>query len=70
MSTIYIGLGGTGVKTVTKIKGIYDRFAFTRVNDEQSQAIFAGIDIDSPPIDAKHSIEFFPVSVGNPREGN
>lgn len=68
MATIFIGIGGSGITTVTKIKEIYNRFEFTRVDSKKSKVIFAGIDIDKPKQSEKQSIEFIPVSVPHPRE--
>jgi len=68
MATIFIGIGGSGIETVTKIKEIYNRFEFTRVDTKKSKVIFAGIDVDKPKQSEKQSIEFIPVSVPNPRE--
>ncbi len=68
MATIFIGIGGSGITTVTKIKEIYNRFEFTRVDSKKSKVIFAGIDVDKPEQSEKQSIDFIPVSVPNPRE--
>ena len=68
MATIFIGIGGSGVTTVTKIKEIYNRFEFTRIGEQKSNVIFAGIDVDKPKQAEKQSIEFIPVSVTNPRD--
>jgi len=68
MATIFIGVGGAGVTTVTKIKEIYNRFEYTRVGPETSNVIFAGIDVDKQEQSEKQSIEFIPISVKNPRD--
>ncbi|MCK4358802.1 MAG: hypothetical protein KAW92_08660 [Candidatus Cloacimonetes bacterium] len=67
MATIFIGLGGTGVNVVTRIKEKYSRFTFTKVHGEK-EVIFHGIDIDNPNIGITQSIDFTQVSISNPQD--
>lgn len=68
MATIFLGLGGSGVNTIQKIKEKYDHFDFTRIDGQKSRVIFAGIDIDLPSSDVSQSIQFLPVQEPNPRQ--
>jgi hypothetical protein len=68
MATIFIGLGGSGVKVVTKIREKFGKFDFTRKLIQNNEIIFHGIDIDNPAMDTRESIHFTQVSVPHPRD--
>jgi len=61
MATIFIGLGGSGVTTVLRIKEIYNKYDFTKTEIKNNKVIFAGIDIDNPSQEENQSIDFIPV---------
>jgi len=68
MATIFIGLGGSGIRVVTRIKEKYNRFLFTREKILKGEVLFHGFDIDNPNIDVRESIDFTQVSVPDPKD--
>lgn len=68
MATIFLGLGGSGIKVVSKIKENYKDFEFTAAAEQAGKVIFAGIDVDKPSHEEGENIIFIPVSVNDPTD--